>query len=57
VLSTLPNKGQSPITFATDVDDGSQPKSSFTLSIPKDALTDVGFIVSQVMAFAMKQRP
>ncbi len=56
LVAQLPHQGESPIVVATDVDGGAKPSSSMSLSIPKDALSDVGYIVNQMIAFAQQQQ-
>ncbi len=57
LLGQLPNKGATPIVVATDVTDGAKPSTSFTVSVPKEALYDIGFVTNQVIAFATSRQP
>jgi hypothetical protein len=57
LLGQLPHKGETPITLVSDLIDGNKPKATVTFSVPKEALTDVGFIVNQLLALARAQQP
>jgi hypothetical protein len=51
-LERMPNKGATPIFFFSDVTAGAKPALTFQARIPREALVDVGFLVTQAVQIA-----
>ena len=50
LLEQLPNKGMTPMIMVGDATEGGAPSTSFEMTIPRESLEDVGYIVRNVMS-------
>ena len=52
MFERLPNKGKTPITAYVDVDAGAKPRTSMTMTVPRETLDDIGFVIQGIMQLA-----
>lgn len=56
-IEKMPNRGKTPIFAIVDVDGGQKPTMSVQMTVPKQTLEDVGFLVQKIMTIIGSQAP